>query len=346
MPPPPSAEMKLTSATKPRQVMRGHTNGVTGAVCLPDERRIITCSSDGSLRLWNLESGVQIGNDWRDDGGGGGNRRDAGVYTIALSPNGKTVASGSGDGKVRLWDVEMKKVVAKWTGHTDIMRSLCWSVDGERVVSGSNDTTMRVWDVESGDTFLGPIKTGHEYVSAVIYSPDTTKIATGGYNEDALKIWDAKTGNLLSTIKHDSQVGSLAWTSDQKKIITGSGRGSIRIFDTAMWHQIAILEGHTGVVYSLSLFRNDRLLASGSWDNTARLWNLDTNLPVGSPIQHEDAVFSAAISADGKQLVTGCGDNNAYVWDIHTTLKDASLEDLLSIHDVSVNTLTRVPSQH
>ena len=91
MPPPPSAEMKLTSATKPRQVMRGHTNDVTGAVCLPDERRIITCSSDGSLRLWNLESGVQIGNDWRD----GGDRRDAGVCTIALSPNGKTVASGT-----------------------------------------------------------------------------------------------------------------------------------------------------------------------------------------------------------------------------------------------------------
>ena len=161
------------------------------AVYLPDERRIITCSFDGSLRLWNLENGVQIGNDWRDDDddddGGGGGRTDAGVWTIALSPNGKTVASGSFDGKVRLWDVEMKKLVAKWTGHTDATRSLCWSRDGERVVSGSNDTTIRVWDVESGDTVLGAIKTGHQYVSAVIYSPDTTKIATGGGNEDALQ---------------------------------------------------------------------------------------------------------------------------------------------------------------
>jgi len=77
---------------------------VSGAVYLPDERRIITCSLDGSLRLWNLESGVQIGNDWRDDdeGGGGGDRRDGEVWTIVLSPNGKTAASGSSDGKVRL----------------------------------------------------------------------------------------------------------------------------------------------------------------------------------------------------------------------------------------------------
>jgi len=314
--------------TKPRKTMRGHTGRVRGVAHLPDGRRIITCSFDGSLRLWNLESSTQIGDDWRDGG------KEA-VWSIALSPNGKTVASGNRDGKVRLWDVETKKTVAKWTGHTYGVGSLCWSVDGERVVSGSDDGTIRVWDVESGETVLGPIKTGHYFVFTVIYSPDTTKIATGGGHEEALKIWDAKTGNLLFTIGH--MVLSLAWTSDQKKLITGSNL-LIRIFDTATWQQIAILEPRQrGFVYALSLFQNDRILASGSSDKTVRLWNLDTNLPVGPPLQHQDAIQSAAISADGKQLVTGCDDANAYVWDIHTILKDAGLEDLLSISDVSVN---------
>jgi WD40 repeat protein len=314
----------------PRQTMHGHTKGLTGVVHLPDRRRIITSSRDGSLRLWEIESGTQIGDDWRDDGD------DAAVFTIALSPDGYTVASGSSDGQVRLWDVETEKVVAKWTGHTDAAGSLCWSVDDALLVSGSNDGTIRVWDVESGDTVLGPIETGHEFVCAVIYSPDTTKIATGGYKENALKIWDAKTGNLLSTIEHNSVVWSLAWTSDQKNLITGSNT-SITIFDTATWQQIAILEGHQTSVYCLSLFQNDRLLASGSFDETVRLWNLDTNLPIGPPLQHQDTVQSAAISADGKLLVTGCGNQHGYVWDIHTTLKDAGLEELLSILDVSVN---------
>ena len=336
MPPPPTAKIKSTSAIKPRQTMRGHDGSVQGVAHLPDGRRIVTCSSDGSLRLWNLESGIQIGNDWRDDG------NEAIVWSIALSPNGKTIASGSHDGKVRLWNVETEKVVAKWTGHTDIAMSLCWSVDGERVVSGSNDRTIRVWDVESGDTVLGPIKTGHKEVYAVIYSPDTTKIATGGYNENALKIWDAKTGNLLSTIKHDEYVCCLAWTSDQKKLISGSYT-SIRIFDTATWQQIAILEGHTRSVCSLSLFQNDRLLASTSYDETARLWNLDTNLPIGPPIQHEDLVRSAAISADGKLLVACCRDKNTYVWDIHTILKGGGLEDLLSILIVKTSQVCRQP---
>jgi WD40 repeat protein len=126
----------------------------------------------------------------------------------------------------------------------------------------------------------------------------------------------------------------LAWTSDQEKLISGLENGLIRIFDTA-WQELAILEGHQNTVYALSLSPNDRLLASASWDGTARLWNIDTNLQVGSPLQHEDAVNGAAMSSDGKLLVTGCEDNNAPVWDVHTILKDVGLEDLLTIPDVS-----------
>jgi len=158
-----------------------------------------------------------------------------------------------------------------------------------------------------------------------------------GGRKDGTKIWDANAGKLLSKIEHQERVWSLAWTSDQKKLIAGSRDGSITIFDTATWEQTAILRGHGGGVYAISLFQNDRLLVSRSWDNTARLWNLDTNLQVGPTLQHEDYVLGAAISADGKLLVTGCYDSNAYIWDIHTILKDAGLEELLSLPDVSLN---------
>ncbi|OAX36721.1 WD40 repeat-like protein [Rhizopogon vinicolor AM-OR11-026] len=328
-----SGKRVLGPVKSPLQTMhpRDQSAGIRCVAHLPGRRRIITCSEDGSLRQWNLENGAQVGNDWRDEGD------DDGVYTIALSPKGNTIAAGSGDGIVKLWDVEVGKVVAKSKGHAFTVWTICWSADGEGVVSGSTDGTAGLWDVEpSGKIVLDQlIKTGHEYVYAVIYSPDMTMVATGGYNENGVKIWDVRTGGLLSTIQHEETVFSLAWTSDQKKLISGTENGLIRIFDTTAWQELAILEGHQSTVYAISLFRNNRLLASASWDETARLWNLDTNLPVGLPLQHEDTVNGVAISADGKLLVTGCEDSITQAWDVHDILKDAGLEDLLSTPDVS-----------
>ena len=93
----------------------------------------MTCSPDGSLREWNWKTGEQIGDAWRD----GGNT----ALTIALSPDGKKVVCGCGDGAVKLWDIDTGKIIAKWTGHTNCVRSVCWNRDGGRVMSGSNDGT-------------------------------------------------------------------------------------------------------------------------------------------------------------------------------------------------------------
>ena len=322
----------MTSAILPHQTMRGHTDWVHGVVHLPGVQRIITCSSDGSLRVWDMENGTQIGDDWRDEG------EDAlftmKVLTMALSPNSKTVASGSRDGTVRLWDVGTGKVIARWLEHTNKVESLCWSPNGERVVSGCFDGTVRVWDVENGETIMGPIKTGHDEVYAVAYSPDGSKFATGGY-KGGVKIWDSTTGELLHTLEPFS-VWCLTWTSDGKMLISGSSNHSIGIIDTTTWQQVAILEGHVNAVTAVTLSRNDRLLASTSWDHTARLWNLESNLQVGLPLQPERNLECAAFSADGTCLVTGCNDTNVYVWDVGAILKEHHLEHLLSVPDASV----------
>jgi WD40 repeat protein len=329
-------KQEITAVT-PCRTMRGHTDNVKGLVHLPGGRRIITCSLDGSLRLWNLESGAQIGEDWRDEV-----EKTAAVYKMALSPSGQTVVSGSGNGKMKLWDVETGQVIQRWAGHTEKVLSVCWSVDGNRIGSGSWDGMARVWDVKTGERILA-IQTEHEYLWAVLYSPDKMQIATGGSNEHAAKIWDANTGELLTTLKHDYFVQSLVWTSDGKKLISAS-YGPMRIFDTATWRQVAILGGHTNYVNAITLSWNNRLLASASDDNTVRLWSLDTNLPVGPPLQHKDKVECAVFSADGRVLVTGSRDKNAYAWDIHAILKTAGFEDLLTdTGNVSANISPTLP---
>ncbi|OAX38453.1 WD40 repeat-like protein [Rhizopogon vinicolor AM-OR11-026] len=368
----------LDTTTRKQTAILGPGIGGVYALCLfQNDRLLASTSHDHTARLWNLDTNTQVGQLLQHESGVNGAAfspdgkllaigcRDKNAYVwdiytilkdagledllslpnVTLSPNGKTVASGSRDGKVKLWDVERRKVIVKWTGHSHLIWSMCWSADGERVLSGSDDGTVRVWDVERGNTVLGPITTGHKSAFAAIYSHDITKIATGG-KKDGIKIWDANTGELLSTIEHQETVWCLAWTSDQKKLIAGSNNGLIRIFDTATWKQTAILEDHKDGINAICLFQNDRLFASTSLDETACLWNIDTNIQVGQPLQHEHSVAGAAFSPDGKLLATGCEDNNVYVWDIYTILKDAGLEDLLSLPNVCLNSLGSILSSN
>jgi WD40 repeat protein len=315
-----------TSVIKPRHKFEGHTDWVTGAIYLLNGQRMITCSVDSSLRVWDLKSGKQIGEDWRDG--------DIKVRTIALSPDGKKVVSRSSDGEVRLWDIDTCKLIAKWTGPTNSVRSICWGRDGHRVVSGSRDGTARQWDVENGDTILGPIKTGHAEVYAVIYSPDMAMFATAGYDESIphpIRIWDAKTGELVATLnEHTDWVWCLAWTPDGETLISGSADHSIRTWNTKTWKQLALLDGHTDSgIYAIAISPNGRILASVSLDNTARLWNLENSQPISSPLHHAQFVNCVSFSADGKLLATGCDDKNAYTWDLSAILKEAGLDDLL-----------------
>jgi len=310
-----------TLAIRPSQRFEGHTDRVRGVIHLPGGQRIMTCSSDGSLRVWNLKTGEQIGDAWRD--------AENGVLAIALSLDGKKVVCGCGDGAVELWDIDTGKIIAKWTGHTRHVRSVCWNRDCGRVMSGSDDGTARVWDVESGKTVLA-IETGLSECEAAIYSPDTTMIATGGESEDLkefIKIWDAKTGKLITNLKgHIERVYCLAWTADGSTLISGSFDCSIRTWNTTTWQQIHVLTGHTDPVYRIALISsNGPILASASWDRTARLWNLESGLPIGLPLRHLQDLLCVSFSTDGKLLATGCWDNNAYSWDISGILKEAGL---------------------
>jgi len=333
----PAAGTQEISARTPRQKFQGHTDTVWGVIHLPGGQRIMTCSADGSLRVWDLKSGLQIGENWEDG--------KSPVATIALSPNGKAVASGSDDGVVRLWDIDTGNVIAKWMAHSGRVWSVCWSRDGQRVVTGSADGTARVWDMKSRKkTILEPINTGPISKNAVVYSPDETLIAMGGSSD--IEIWDAKTGERVDALKgHTNYVWCLAWTLDGKTLISGSVDHSIRTWDTTTWKQIAVLRGHTNFVESLAISPNGRILASASFDKTARLWNLENGWPICSPLQHETTVTSTSFSADGMLLATGCNYSiSAYTWDVSAIVREAGLDYLLSDSDVSKNIFSVTPS--
>jgi WD40 repeat protein len=204
------------------------------------------------------------------------------------------------------------------------------------VLSGSWDGTARQWDVENGETILALIETGYKDLHAVVYSPDMTMFATCGCTkrfrteEFPVKIWDAKTGELVATLKeHTSNVNCLAWTMDGKTLISGSTDHSIRTWNVKTWKQLAVLHEHTFFASAITISPNGRILASASSDKTAQLWNLDNGQPISSALQHADIVNCVSFSTDGKLLATGCDDKNAYTWDVAAIVREAGLDDLL-----------------
>jgi len=311
-----------TRPTEPCQKFEGHTGRVRDVINLPDGQQIMTCSEDGSLGVWNLQTGKRIAN-WQDG--------KSHVDSIALSVDGKKVVSGSGDGAVRLWNMETGKILAKWTGHTSTVLSVCWNRDGEQVLSGSLDGTTRGWDVETGNTIL-EINTGLEWVHTATFSPDSTLIATGGNSNkgDFIKIWNANTDKLVVILKgHTSSVICLAWTANGRTLTSGSLDSTIRTWNTSTWQQLAVFTGHTFFVCGIAISPNGRILASASRDKTARLWNLENGQAIGSPLQHPEGVNCLSFSTDGKQLTSGCHDKNAYTWDVSAVIKEAGLIDVL-----------------
>ncbi|KAG2078506.1 WD40 repeat-like protein [Suillus decipiens] len=307
-------------------------NGISKILHPPGGQWIVTYSrSDRSLRVWDLERGMQVGEEWED--------KDGGITAMASSPDGKTVTTGSSDGVVKLWNVNTGKVIKTLAGHTEVVQSVCWSPDGGRVVSGSVCGTFITWDVKSGETIIGPINAG-EYMFVVCYSSDGKMIATGGGD---LRIWDANTGELFKTIDYHN-CACLAWSSDGKTLFANESK-----IDTATW---TVLDVRHGMPDSLSFSPNERILATTSyWDKTAQLWNTKNNQPIGTPIHHENQVISATFSADGKFLVTSCDDDDGnveiYIWDVSVIIKEAGLpSDIVDVTPrpaLKIKGATRIP---
>ena len=323
----PQSKTQETRAIRPRQKFEV-TGLVTGVIQLPNGPWTVTVPYDGSLRVWNSQSGKQIGNDWWNRGV---------ANAIALSPDGTKVLCKTANRELQLWNIDTEKII--WSRrHAGYIKCVCWNRDGGRVVSGSSDGTARVWDVESGKIVL-EIETRLGRVKAMICSPDTTMIAIGGYTENSdefLNIWDANTGKFITHLKgHTRDVDCLAWTADGKTLISGSIDSLIRTWNTTTLQQINVLTGHSSIVHGIALSPNGRILASVSWDETARLWDLENSQPIGTPLQHPGNVDCVSFSTDGKLLATGCSGGDAYSWDIAPIVREAGLDELLLNTNVS-----------
>jgi WD40 repeat protein len=245
------------------------------------------------------------------------------VWSVAWSPDGKRLATGSYDKTARVWDAVTGKGLLTLSGHRGFVESVVWSPDGRRLATGSWDETVKVWNAATGKQLL--TLSGHKGpVTSVAWSPDGERLITGSTDATA-RVWDAKTGEEIVTLtRHTGVVWSVAWSPNGEKVATGSADDTARVWDAAMGKELLTLRGNAETDNRLPAgIRDDSVslvawspdskrLATGGQGGTPKVWDAVTGKMLLTLPEYR--VWSVAWSPDGRRLATGSRDT-ARVWD-------------------------------
>ncbi|MBQ5892572.1 MAG: TIR domain-containing protein [Bacteroidales bacterium] len=239
------------------------------------------------------------------------------VDSVAYSPDGKRIISGSGDKTVKIWNANTGQCLKTLKGHSRSVYSVAYSPDGTKIISGSCDKTVKIWDANTGQC----LKTleGHlGWVYSVAYSPDGAKIVSGS-GDKTIKIWDTNTGKCLKTLEgHSYGVFSVAYSPDGTKIIGGSNDETVKIWDANTGECLKTLEGHSKSVNSVAYSPNGTRIVSGSFDKTVKIWDANTGECLKTLEGHSNRVSSVSYSPDGRKIISGSFDKTVKIWNANT----------------------------
>jgi WD40 repeat protein/serine/threonine protein kinase len=299
----------------------GHGGAVAGAAFSPrDGRTVLTASHDGTIRLWDVETGSEITPP-------GGFRGHTGkVNCVGFSPDGATAVSAGFDGNVFLWDVASGTRVGLLKGHTDWVWRAAFSPDGRRVVSGSKDGTVRVWEVKSGRE-LRQYSCGEGSVMFAAFLPDGRGVVSSRCGvrdpdwpaaQPALSVWppDADSeveGGTLATRDLKDAVTAAA-VSDDRTVLVGTAGGTVAVWDARAKRVLVTLPLHAGPVRAVSLSRDGRHALSAGADGVVKLCDVDTGREVAR-LPGGGAVNGLAFIGGGDRALAGSEDGKLRLWE-------------------------------
>jgi eukaryotic-like serine/threonine-protein kinase len=330
----------------------GHQGSILSLAFSPDGRTLVSGSADETAAVWDANTGIRKRLLPRSGGpvfavafvAGGDSfitaswspyrkqselkrwdaqtftelpllKSDAGpVMCLALSPDGRTLATGGLEHIVRLWDVASGRERAKFRGHQDVIWALAFSPDGQSVASASWDNTVKVWDVnrrQEGD--LLPVGNGY----SVALTPDGKMLACGA-PVNGVQFWDTSTRKQIAKLSLDNGEDPLAvFSPDATLLATAGTRGKAFLVDVASKTVRRELPQRTTKIWCMAFSQDGRILATAAEDKLIELWDTETGEARGALAGHSGRAVCLAFTPDGRTLISGSYKEMIF-WDLAT----------------------------
>jgi WD40 repeat protein len=246
----------------------------------------------------------------------------ASVNSITISPDGQTLASGSQDRTVSLWNLKTGKRIFTFFGQAGEVSTVAISPDGKMLVAGGFDNKISSWRIETRELmgsffYLNSPYSHSGFVSSVAFSRDRRILASAS-GDKTIRLWGGYTGEFKRTLNgHSDTIWSIAITPDNQTLVSGSADKTIRIWSLDSLAQPRILSGHTSWVTSIAISPDGNSLASGSTDGTIKFWNLHSGELLRTIDSQSTEIFSVAMTPDGQILASGSV-KEVKLWKIYT----------------------------
>jgi WD40 repeat protein/serine/threonine protein kinase len=279
------------------------------------------------------------------------------VYSVAFSPDGKSVASAGFDRAVNIWDATTGNGIRGLLGHREGVWSVAFNSNGKLIASGGHEGTVKIWDAATGRELrtieahksfvrqvafnstrkqlatasadgtakiwslrgdqLHVLEINGGLVGAVAFSPDGTLVATGSHDGSA-RLWEADTGLLVRKMNGNrAHANAVAFSPDGRALAVGNHNSSVTLWDVSSGKEIRTLTGHGMHLMGVAFSPDGRTLASASYDQTVKLWDVASGKELAS-LQHFMPAMAVAFRADGAMLATSGDDGVVRLWDTVT----------------------------
>ena len=310
-----------------------HQHPVNSFSLSPDEKLLATATRDG-IYIWTSDGILRQTI----------NGHTGEVLNVKFIPDGTTegdrykLISSGVDKTVRVWQIldrysnetrRIDSVAVSPVSNTYAVADWSSKIDSDKIGSGK----IQLWRDNNGTQQL--IRTLPKHQNTILqikYSPDGKLIASAGWDENSIKLWDAENGKLKETLKHTEGVNSIAFSKDGQFLISGSEDNTIKIWDIANQPQlIKTLTGHTDSIKAVAVSADGKI-ASAGYDNTIKLWTNSGEL-LQTINAHDLAITSLAFTSDSNTLASASWDNTIKLWSLSDEGKTNKLLHTLKHQD-------------